>query len=68
MKLRSIRCPICLTWRTRLNHCQYCGINHVTENGRKFYYVNNHGTEVVRGVPIPFEKIIKADYRDVVRK
>lgn len=58
MKLTSIRCMICDTWRGAWRtHCDNCGAR---KGGRTHYDVIERGIiELVRGVPLPLDRVIR---------
>jgi hypothetical protein len=61
MKTRIIRCHICENWHINPNHCPACGAWFIVANGKKLA-LSEKGLEVVRGMPMPLEKMINLDY------
>lgn len=57
MMCKLIRCGICLDWHMYGKNCANCGAYHLTVNG-KVVHLNRNGIEMVRGIPIPYEKIV----------
>lgn len=60
MKIKSERCGICMTWRylPAHKHCHNCGAYHLVV-GAKHTYVNCHGVEMVRGIPMDLQRTIE---------
>jgi hypothetical protein len=63
MKTIIIRCAICLDWHLAGKHCGHCGAYHVKYEGKVKHY-NARGIEMVRGIPIPYHHIVRADWSE----
>lgn len=64
MKLKSIRCGICLEHHVINppscggNHCPYCGARHLSRSE----HLNYKGVTMARGIALPWSAIVMQDW------